>query len=1383
VAAAASAAADGLGPEEEQDSELAAVLAEARALAAVDVSSLIEAAKQQQLQRMEQQQAPVAKQRVRRKPGGEPVAAAAAATTTSRSRSRSRSRSQSSSRSRSRPPAAASQQAAAAASPPPASFRARLDAVAKEVQEEEQEQRPQQRQLKAAATTTTATTPPTDPLSVAVREAAAPTPPGSCERIWMILRDPRLGPRLSAVHLTALAAGLSRALAAADGGRGRKATVALATVSKHAPACLDLLCRRARERLLELDPRAVATLLALLGRAARSAAAKRYGDPSALAPDLLQAAAPMMEAGEFDARSLAALAHALPSLPAGGGGGGERRWSGGRRRQERGGDEEQDDDDDQAAATASSDEDDLAAAVFDPSLLSDGQGSGSRASMLSLPGARAHATPPPPLLSVAPPPRHWTRAFMGACERVMPEFSAQGLTHLAWALARLARRPDASWTAAFLEAAERKMVAAAGQTPSPPAADAAADDNDDRFSAQGLANVAWALAKLRVRPSPAWMARFCQAAEQRLVMRAAPGAGAEAALAGDNSDDADNAPFTAQGLSLMAWALAKLQYRPTHAWTQAYMRASVEAMRVGNGGGGGSGSGSGGGSVGGVARRPAARHPPSPTASPRDLALAAYALAELRVRPSREWLSAWLDASYPQLDNYGSQSLANTAHALAAFFAGGNGGGGGGGGGGGARHHHHHHALAASTARPPARWVERFLASSQPKLRACAPQALLSLATSLARLRWRPGAGWLAALVDAVTLRLPLFSPGEASATVLALARLGAPLPVVASAGLELVLSGGRGRGSRLGVGLGRREDDDGGDDDHRGDEELGGSSAPVALLDVLLMDCASPQRLPLLSRAELHQLLLGLALWNCRHGVGDEGGGAGGLGGGGNSPSALHSARLLRLTAAAGESDEVAGNNSSTNNSRSYGRRRPPSSNSTHHHLCCGPVAACIPAEWAAAAADAARRHAPAMDAAQLVECAWALAELGMDAAGRDVLRRGMVASAGGGGGPAPPSLSSSSSSSPPLLSLLLPLRGRTLAMLAVAAARLRAVSLGVAGGAWVALLADEVRDRVVAVVAAAKGVDGGGGGGGAAEVAAGRRSSSTMAPRDICDAVWACERLLAQVSVALEVDDQEEDADSSSQHQDPAALLLLQQRRQQRRLFRQRQARGVAAAARSVAALGAEAGAALFAGAEEEELDGRLTTTEMSSTALVWRVPPPTWARLLQAIVRLGAWPTSSERWLALAARRTAAMASSSAPTQALTALEMLACLAALESLEGARGGGSGGSSVVAAMAREAGVAGQGAATVATTTTAAALALAAAVEGPQAAAEAAIPSALEGDGALAVLAGRRREAAVAMLMAPPARRRGGGGGGGRGVVAAAAIAGDDDGEDGGDE
>jgi hypothetical protein len=132
------------------------------------------------------------------------------------------------------------------------------------------------------------------------------------------------------------------------------------------------------------------------------------------------------------------------------------------------------------------------------------------------------------------------------------------------------------------------------------------------WSAQALSNTVWALARLRVRPSNAWLSAFFSVSLLQLP-HAMP-----------------------QALANTAWALAVMEARPPAAWTAAFFTATAAA---------------------------------APHSPPASLSQALWGAARLKLRPPPGWVPTLLAAASPRLPQFSPLDLANTLWGVASLGA------------------------------------------------------------------------------------------------------------------------------------------------------------------------------------------------------------------------------------------------------------------------------------------------------------------------------------------------------------------------------------------------------------------------------------------------------------------------------------------------------------------------------------------------------------------------------------------------------------------------------------------------------------------------------------------------------------------------------------------
>ncbi|KAL6758814.1 hypothetical protein V8C86DRAFT_3202912 [Haematococcus lacustris] len=207
-------------------------------------------------------------------------------------------------------------------------------------------------------------------------------------------------------------------------------------------------------------------------------------------------------------------------------------------------------------------------------------------------------------LRVRPPPA-WLQAYLSASAPQLSRAAPQALANMGWALA-VVEAPVAGspWAAAFWQASALQASASPPRSPGPDAlADAALGCLQD-CQAQDLANILWALAKLRARPSPEWMTAWLAAVGRRL---------------------GGSAPFPAPELSALLVGLAHLGFQPG----PASLAPLLEALR-------------------GRLHR----------AGPQVMCNSLWALAKLRVQPGQAWMQEVLGSLALQLEGAGPAELA-----------------------------------------------------------------------------------------------------------------------------------------------------------------------------------------------------------------------------------------------------------------------------------------------------------------------------------------------------------------------------------------------------------------------------------------------------------------------------------------------------------------------------------------------------------------------------------------------------------------------------------------------------------------------------------------------------------------------------------------------------
>lgn len=120
----------------------------------------------------------------------------------------------------------------------------------------------------------------------------------------------------------------------------------------------------------------------------------------------------------------------------------------------------------------------------------------------------------------------WMASYTSRSQQQLRSYTAQGLANTAWALAHMGYKPPKKWTKAFL-------ARCAALLPT--------------FQPTDFSTIIWALATLDVRPSKAWLEAYLQAMDGHFQ------------------------GLSSQGLTSTIWALGKLEHQPPAAWVEAFM--------------------------------------------------------------------------------------------------------------------------------------------------------------------------------------------------------------------------------------------------------------------------------------------------------------------------------------------------------------------------------------------------------------------------------------------------------------------------------------------------------------------------------------------------------------------------------------------------------------------------------------------------------------------------------------------------------------------------------------------------------------------------------------------------------------------------------------------
>ncbi|KAF8056871.1 TBC2 [Scenedesmus sp. PABB004] len=164
----------------------------------------------------------------------------------------------------------------------------------------------------------------------------------------------------------------------------------------------------------------------------------------------------------------------------------------------------------------------------------------------------------------APPGRPWMALFGAQAEALVHDFNPQEVSNLLWAYAKLGQRPPAMLLVALWEGVGAGGDGCGGGGAGLGAGGGGAADAGglaaggaarlSGFKPQELAQLVWALAKLRVVPGKAWWEQFLQASYHKLHVA------------------------NPQGLATMVWSLGELGLQPPPAWLYHWADAAAAAL-------------------------------------------------------------------------------------------------------------------------------------------------------------------------------------------------------------------------------------------------------------------------------------------------------------------------------------------------------------------------------------------------------------------------------------------------------------------------------------------------------------------------------------------------------------------------------------------------------------------------------------------------------------------------------------------------------------------------------------------------------------------------------------------------------------------------------------
>lgn len=330
--------------------------------------------------------------------------------------------------------------------------------------------------------------------------------------------------------------------------------------------------------------------------------------------------------------------------------------------------------------------------------------------------------------------------LMDWCEGNFELLSAREIANIVWAVGKLRQKPADRWVATFLAASQASLQA---------------------NSAQELATMLHGYACMQISPGSAWLHQWLASFEQRLItadaqslsnaawslsrLRHAPEA---AWLQNFAVAFVDLLPdFTEQGLCITAWGLARMGYKPTPAWATCFFQTTLDLL---------------------------------PYVATRTVSTLLYAVATMCDVGTAD--PAWLTAAAAALTHRHSQL--STRGVLLALFA----------------FAKLRHRLAAQQARlllalthqllprmtpqglsmlgwslghqfiwPDQHWLDDYCAATMAAMPGTTAQGLATTALVLARFRAQPSRAWLKALLERTAQTLPDFNAKDIGQLIWAL--------------------------------------------------------------------------------------------------------------------------------------------------------------------------------------------------------------------------------------------------------------------------------------------------------------------------------------------------------------------------------------------------------------------------------------------------------------------------------------------------------------------------------------------------------------------------------------------------------------------------------------
>ncbi|GIL52845.1 hypothetical protein Vafri_8611 [Volvox africanus] len=238
-----------------------------------------------------------------------------------------------------------------------------------------------------------------------------------------------------------------------------------------------------------------------------------------------------------------------------------------------------------------------------------------------------------------PPPASWMTYWLLVSEHRLKEFGPRELANITYALAQLGYHPGTQWLTALCNAAVTHLPTVTQTEPAAGGGDAdAGNPSKDgkwdasanvphaektgggssgdgataavevRFTAHGLSQLLWGLARLGHTPQQVTMQAICTDVQRQLQH------------------------FTPSGLANALWGVTVMSYKPPYVWVADVAASSFQLM---------------------------------PSCSSYDLSITTWALLRLGFVPDRDWLAGFLSASFCQLPSASPEHAARILWGLA----------------------------------------------------------------------------------------------------------------------------------------------------------------------------------------------------------------------------------------------------------------------------------------------------------------------------------------------------------------------------------------------------------------------------------------------------------------------------------------------------------------------------------------------------------------------------------------------------------------------------------------------------------------------------------------------------------------------------------------------